>query len=893
MKRTIPLIICFCIAVSDYAGNSSAAQVREIAEDRGAAAAWQALFRLRSTVTVLHTTAHPDDEDGALLTWLSRKAGARTGLLTLNRGEGGANLIGPELYDALGILRTEELLAAGRYYGVDQMFTRVTDFGFSKRLDETLEHWGKEIALGDVVRAIRLYRPDIIVSRFHGKYRDGHGNHQAAGLLSIEAFKAAADPNLFPEHFKEGLRPWQVKKLYLSVRENEITESNPGLKIDTGAYDPLIGRSYREIARDGLSHQRSQGAGQALAQPGSSFSAVILADNAIPKVMFEKSIFDGLDTTITGMAKLAGSFNIYADLNVIDNRIESMIKNFDARKPSAVASELAACMRAARALIEKVKGSQVDEANKDHLLFLLKNKESELNDAMNKALGLSMEVLVKPKTPSAGSMAAFQSRETFNVAIPGQQFGIDIYFTSRGGAFIKPNRIKVELQVPPGWTTFVPPAVPASWLDNTRYSFGATVQIPDDAQYTRPYWSRANELRDHIYRIDKPEYMHLPFSPPEVIGVFNYEIDGARFRITRPAQTIYIDRPRGEQRRLLTVAPAINVGISPRVGIVPISASSNSFNVSARVSNNIKGEASGKVHLKLPGGWTSTPAEHSFKFTHEGEVSNFTFKVIAPRVTAGAEYEVLAVAEYSGRVYSEGYQVIAHPDLEPRHLYRAATMKVRGIDVKVAPELTVGYVMGVGDEVPKALEQMGVRVTMLDENDLANGQLDRFDAIVIGIRATAVRDDLKAYGKRLLDYAERGGNLIYQYQTQEFDDAPYGPYQYKLTARAEEVSEEDAKVTILDPAHPFFNWPNKIAPADFEGWVEERGSKWMSSWDDRYQALLESNDRSQPPQRGGLLYAQYGKGTFTYAAYAFYRQLPAGVQGGYRLFANIISLKKR
>jgi LmbE family N-acetylglucosaminyl deacetylase len=901
MKRVSLLIICLYIA-----GNSSAAQVREIAENRGAAAAWQALLRLRSTVTVLHTTAHPDDEDGALLTWLSRRAGARTGLLTLNRGEGGANLIGPELYDALGILRTEELLAAGRYYGVDQMFTRVTDFGFSKRLDETLEHWGKEIALGDVVHAIRLYRPDIIVSRFHGKQRDGHGNHQAAGLLSIEAFKAAADPNLFPEHFKEGLRPWQVKKLYLSVRENEVSQANPlpdtrptmarrehpVSQIDTGEYDPLIGRSYREIARDGLSHQRSQGAGQALAQPGSTFSTVILADSAIPKIKLEKSIFDGINSTITGMARLAGSTDISSELSEINNLIEAAIIKFDARKPWAVAFELLAGMRATRALLDKVKGSQIDEADKDHLLFLLRNKESEFNDAMNKALGLSMEVLVKPKNPPAGSGAFFQSRETFNVAIPGQQFGIDIYVANRGGDFISRNSIKVELQVPPGWKSHVQPALPDFWRENTRYHFGADVKIPDDAEYTRPYWSRANELRDHIYRIDKPEYLHLPFPPPEVIGIFNYEIAGVRFKLAQPAQTVYLDRPRGEQRRWLTVAPAVNMGISPRVGIVPVSSSSNSFNVSAGVSNNVKGEATGKVRLKLPVGWRSIPAEHSFKFTHEGEVSNFTFKITAPRVSAGAEYEVQAIAEYAGRVYSEGYQVIAHPDLEPRHLYRPATMKVRGIDVKVAPNLAVGYVMGVGDEVPKALEQMGVRVTMLGENDLANGRLDRFDAIIIGIRATAVRDDLKAYSKRLLDYAERGGNLIYQYQTQEFDDAPYGPYQYKLTARAEEVSEEDAKVTILDPAHPFFNWPNKIAPADFAGWVEERGSKWMSSWDDRYQALLESNDRQQPPQRGGLLYAQYGKGTFTYAAYAFYRQLPAGVQGGYRLFANIISLKK-
>ena len=260
---------------------SSPAQVQEPAENKGAAAAYGALLRLRSTATVLHTTAHPDDEDGALLAWLSRKQGVRTGLLTLNRGEGGANLIGPELYDALGILRTEELLAAGRYYGVDQMFTRVTDFGFSKRLDETLAHWGREVVLGDVVHAIRMYRPDIIVSRYHGTQRDGHGNHQAAGLMSIEAFKAAADPNRFPEHLQEGLRPWQVKKLYLSVRESEPIAT---LKIDVGAYDPLVGKSYREIARDGLSHQRSQGAGQVRAAPGSSLSGVMLADSAIPKV---------------------------------------------------------------------------------------------------------------------------------------------------------------------------------------------------------------------------------------------------------------------------------------------------------------------------------------------------------------------------------------------------------------------------------------------------------------------------------------------------------------------------------------------------------------------------------------------------------------------------------
>jgi LmbE family N-acetylglucosaminyl deacetylase len=889
MKRATIFALIICLAITNLPSISPRAQVQEPAENRGAGAAWRALLRLRTTATVLHTTAHPDDEDGALLTWLSRKAGVRTGLLTLNRGEGGANLVGPELYDALGVLRTEELLAAGRYYGVDQMFTRVTDFGFSKRLDETLEHWGKEVTLGDVVHAIRLYRPDIVVSRFHGKPRDGHGNHQAAGLLSVEAFKAAADPNRFPEHFKEGLRAWQVKKLYLSVRENEPIAT---LKIDAGEYDTLTGKSFREIARDGLSHQRSQGAGQVRAAPGSSLTGLSLADSAIPKVENEKSLFDGIDTTIAGMAKLAGPTNIASELAEIINRVESAVRKFDAMKPWAVASDLAAGMKATRALIEKVKAAQIDSADKDHLLFLLNNKEREFNDAMNKALGLVMEVLVDPEKAAEGPASFFQPRETFKVAIPGQKFSISVTVVNRSRAQIGPNSITWRsLKNWPGARNGVWDAEPLGY--NGRMQMKFEVTVPDDAEYTRLYWSRANELRDHIYRIDKPGYLHFPFQPPDIAAEFGYSVDNVGFNITQPVQTVYVDRPWGEQRRLLTVAPAMNVAIAPRIGVIPIAASQASFDLNVSVSNNVKGNATGKVRLKLPQGWTAAPAESNFDFTHEGEAANFNFKVSVPQVAAGANYKVQAVAEYSGKEYVEGYQVIAHRDNEPRHLYRPATMDVRGIEVNVAPKLTVGYVMGVGDEVPKALEQIGVKVVMLGENDLARGDLDKFDAVVIGIRATAVRADLKAYGKRLLDYAERGGNLVYQYQTQEFDAAPFGPYPYKLTARAEEVSEEDSKVTILDSPHPVFNWPNKITGADFDGWVEERGSKWMTTWDERYKPLLECNDRGQPPQRGGLIYAQYGKGTFVYAAYAFYRQLPAGVQGGYRLFANIVSLKKQ
>jgi LmbE family N-acetylglucosaminyl deacetylase len=889
MRRTLTFILVYCLAWPSLTGIGARAGAQEPGENVGAAAAWRALQRLRSTVTVLHTTAHPDDEDAGLLAWLSRGQGVRTGLLTLNRGEGGANEVGPELYDALGLLRTEELLAAGRYYGVDQMFTRVADFGFSKRMDETLEHWGKEVALRDVVHAVRLYRPDIIVSRFHGQPRDGHGNHQTAGLLSLEAFRAAADPNRFPEHFKEGLRPWQVKKLYLSLRESE-----PGatLKIDVGAYDPLLGRSYREIGREGYSQQRSQGAGRARVPPGSSMSAVRLVESVIPNGEPERSLFDGLDTTVTGLAKLARpSLDITSQLAEISNRIEAAIKKFDALKPWTIAPELAAGLRATGEALEKTRAAQAEDANKDQLLFLLRNKEREFNDAMNKALGLAMEVLVDPEKPAEGPASFFAPRETFKVAIPGQKFSLTAFIVNRAEVAILPRAL--TLRTPKGWENAGGKLESASLGYNQRLSLQFSVGIPDNAEYTRPYWLRSNELRDHIYQINKPEDLHLPFSPPDVVGAFDYEVDGVRFALTAPAQTVYVDPPWGEQRRLLTVAPALNVAISPRVGVAPIADAQSSLNVSVVVGSNVKGVAAGKVRLRLPNGWTSTPAEHDFKFTHEGEAGAFSFKVSTPRAASGTNYTIQAVAEYSGREFTEGYRVVVQRGLEPRHLYAPAAMDVRGVDVKVAPNLRVGYVMGVGDEVPKALEQIGVNVTMLGSQDLTMGNLDGFDAILIGIRATAVRDDLKTYSKRLLDYAQHGGVLIYQYQTQEFDGAPYGPYPYKLTPRAEEVSEEDAKVTMLDPSNPIFTWPNKITAADFDGWVEERGSKWMTTWDERYKPLLESHDRQQPPQKGGLLYAEYGKGAFIYAAYAFYRQLPAGAQGGYRLFANIISLKKQ
>jgi len=324
-----------------------------------------------------------------------------------------------------------------------------------------------------------------------------------------------------------------------------------------------------------------------------------------------------------------------------------------------------------------------------------------------------------------------------------------------------------------------------------------------------------------------------------------------------------------------------------------VSRRGSSTGIHVRVMSNAKSDADAKVRLELPQGWSAAPEEIALHFTHEGEIQNAEFRVTAPRVASGRKYVVQAVAESAGKKYREGYQIIARRGLETRFLYRTASATLTGVDLRVPAGLRLGYIMGAGDSVPDALEQMGVKPQMLSAADLANGNLAQFDTIVVGIRASAVRADYKTYNSRLMDYVKNGGNLVVQQQTSEFDAIPYGPFPFQLGRRPEEVVEEDAKVTILDPSNPLFTTPNAIVAADFDGWVQERGSSFLTTWDPQYKALLESHDRDQEPQRGGLVQAKFGKGTFTYVAYALYRQLPAGVPGAYRLLANLIGLGKK
>ncbi len=896
MLRKIVVSILMFALLGTRGGNMAMADTGEMAGATNASEVWRTLQRLQTTATVLHTVAHPDDENGALLTWLSRARGVRTGLYSTTRGEGGANLIGPELFDALGIVRTEEHLAAVRYYGIDLFFSSAVDFGYSKRLDETLEKWDYQMLLEDMVRIIRLYRPDVILSRFQGNRQDGHGHHQASGVLTLEAFRAAGDANRFPEHLAAGLQPWQPKKLYITRsrwrRSNTETSDAPMLKIDTGEYNALLGLSYSQIARQGLSYQRSQGVGQTRASKGSAVTELRLVDTTLTEQRkSEESLFDGMDTTIMGMAKLANA-GLDAEFAQLQESVDAAVRNYDARRPWTVVPHLASGLKTARDLIENVQRIDLDDNTRSHLLFLLRNKEREFMTAANAALGLSLEVLVQS--------TATRSSETFAVAIPGQKFSI-------GMRMVNPSPVAAELvnaslHTPQDWSVHRVQE-DSDWegitpiQTNKPISVMFEVEVARDADYTQPYWTRASEYHDAVYTLKRPEFRFLPFAPPEVNGVVTYRIDGVDFTLTQPAQTVSINRPWGERRRLLTVAPAISVSVSPHIGVIPISepdvaGGGTTFTATVEMLNNVKGEAEGTLSLKLPDGWRSSPENAPFAFTHEGASKTFSFQVSTKNVEAGTEYTIQAIATYNGEAYTTGYQAIDHPDLEPRHLYRPAVMTLHSIPLKVPSNVSVGYIMGVGDRVPEALQQIGIDVEMLDREELRTGDLNRFDTILVGIRAYAVRQDLIAYNGRLLDYVHQGGNLIVQYQTPEFDAAPFGPYPYTMGRRPEEVSEEYARVTILMPDHPIFHHPNRITAADFEDWVEERGSKFLTEWDTNYQALLTCNDREQEPQHGGFLTAKYGQGTYTYAAYAFYRQLPAGVAGAYRLFINMLTLDK-
>lgn len=872
------LVPALALAILATAGTRS----QPLAIDAGAAGAWQKIRKLQTTASAMHTTAHPDDEHGGLLAMLGRGHGVRLALLTLTRGESGDNAIGPELFDALGLIRTEELAIANQYYGVDrQYFTTAVDYGYSKRLDEALRKWGKEHVLGEVVRVIRIDRPLVLLSRFQGNPRDGHGNHEAAGVITQEAFAAAGDPKMFPEQIAEGLRPWQPLKAYIGgVRENEDWT----IKVDTGAYDPVLGDAYQTIARRGLSYQRSQNSGSFSARPGPSIAYYRRVHSVVEAPAREASFFDGIDTTIPGIYRALRKTappNAVTLLGAIDREIKRAVASFTMTEPSEAAPSLARALAATRTAAEVLAGDP-------DVVHVLRVKEGQIQEAIAASLAIAFTATAQPAGTAepAGPFAAFAAPVTMPPVVPGQAFEVRALFTNR--SLVAVTSPKITLAAESGWTVTPQGAPAARAAANEPIALTFAVKAPDAARLTRPYFTRTS-IQDARYTVSDRAQLHRPTASPVLSAIVSYEVAGVPVELRAPVMRLEANPPYGADARVLAVVPAIAVTLSPSRAVLPLAAPDKTIALRAEVVNN-GGAADGTLSLRMPAGWTASPSMQRFEFTRAGERAFYTFTVSVP-VVEPREYRIEAVARAGGREYREGYDVIRHRDLETRYLYRQASVTLKGADVKIARRLKVGYVMGVGDDVPSGIAQLGADVQMLGAQDLAAADLSRFDAIMTGTRAYGVREDLRTYNRRLLDYARDGGHLIVLYNTpSEFAPSRYAPFPGDMPRNAEEVSEEDSPVEILAPDHPAFTTPNRITRADFDQWVEQRGSKFWSAWDAAYTPMIATWDQGQAPQKGGWLHARYGKGHYTYFAYAFHRQLPYGVTGAYRLLANLLSL---
>ena len=846
--------------------------------DKGSTGVLHKLQKLRTTASALHTVAHPDDEHAGMLTYLSRGEGVRTALFSVNRGEAGANAIGAELFDALGLIRTEELRLAGRYYGLDDLyFSGALDYGYSKTLEESYRSWDLDQVLGEMVRIIRTNRPLVVISRFHGSLRDGHGNHQAMGELTPEAVAAAGDPYRYPEQItEEGLRPWVTPKLYRGgIRENEFWH----LGLDVGMHSPWLGDTYQNFGAYGLSLQRSQTSGRSRERLGPVMYYYERIDSAVSDSTEESSFFDGLDTSLPGVFSITGETPPEGAIPALEKAqalVESAISDLDISNPSGVLPSLTqglAALREALALLP----------DDSEAAFMLAIKEQQFMHAISAALNLSCHAIGVPQG-TAEAASPWSPLPVLGPVVRGQAIRVDVSCSDPRKSVT--TGLSVSLQSThngEAWSSS-PSQVQTDPYIKTSFD----VQVPDYATFSRPYYFRES-VRENHYQYHDHEWIHRPSRPAALEAVVSFTLDGQNIYTSFPVKTREANLPYGYVMRNLQVLPSLAVRATPSQRVIVPSPEGNTFNVSVDVINNHDGEIQGMLLLDLPDGWTSDPAQHSLSFTQAGQRQAYNFQVSLSEL-GNDELVIRAVATANDTEYAEGYDIVRHPHMETRYLFRPAEMVVTGLDVAMASNLNVGYLMGVGDDVPSGINQLGASVTLLTENDLASAGLSEFDAIVIGTRAYAVRQDLHTYNQRLLDYAYNGGNLIVLYQTQEFVPNDMAPFPAMLPRSAEEVSEEDAPVTILDPEAPLFSEPNQISDADFDGWIEQRGSKFFTEWDTAYTPLIETHDTGQEPQRGVLLTSNYGDGYYTYCALAFHRQLPYGVSGAYRLFANLLSL---
>ena len=818
------------------------------AETPNAAEIRLALAKLNVVGGVLYVAAHPDDENTAFLAWASREKLVDSGYLSMTRGDGGQNLIGTEAGELMGVLRTQELLAARRLDGAKQFFSRAIDFGYSKSPEEALGIWGREQVLADTVRVIRTFRPDVIVTRFPATGEGGHGHHTASAILAEEAFKAADDPARFPEQLK-ALTPWQPKRLLWNVFRfggDAPRKEVPGqVTANLGGYNALLGRSYTEIAALSRSMHKSQGFGSAERR------GTWLNDfKNIAGAPAEKDLFEGIDLTWARFGTKG------EEIGKILRKVEEGFREVD---PAASVPGLVEAWTAIARLAESSSDSPSSPSKKSPDPLLLR-KQNDIADAIRACLGLWVEAIASEPT-----------------AMPGATLKVATMILNRSSRPATLESVSVTFAEPPG-TGGAGSALAAN--EPLRREIALT--LPADAATTQPFWLSERPGKG-LFTVFDTSLIGSPENPPALVARFAVRVEGVLVPFDAPVVFRRTDPVKGEIYRPFVITPPVMATFDEKVY-----AFGSAQPKKVRVTLTSGGATAGVLRLRTEAGFSASPAEIPFTFAARGEERALVFMVTPPSGAAvAAAASIAAEAVVNGKVFSKGVVRVDYPHIPLQTLFPPAEARVLRLDVK-APQAPVGYVMGSGDEVPDALRQMGYTVTLLSDDELENSDLSRYAAIVTGIRAYNTRPRLKLAEARLMDYVEKGGTVVAQYNTTgDLVTEQLGPYPFKLSR--DRVTVEEAPVRFLSPSSPLLTFPNRLTPADFDGWVQERGLYFAGTWDPRYETVIESHDPGEGEKPGGLLYARHGKGAFVYTGYAFFRQLPAGVPGAYRLFVNLVS----
>ena len=798
---------------------------------------YESIQKLNFLGKVLYIAAHPDDENTRLISYFSNDIKAQTAYLSLTRGDGGQNLVGPEIRELLGVIRTQELLAARRIDGGQQFFTRANDFGYSKHPNETLAIWNKEDVLSDVVSVIRKFKPDVIINRFN--YRTPgttHGHHTSSAMLSSEAFDLAAD-----ETYKTHLQNdaiWKPKRLLFNTswwfygsRENfEKADKTNLLSIDIGTYYVNKGLSNSEIASLSRSQHQSQGFGSTGTR-GSQTEYLEFVKGEFP---FNRDVFDGINTS---WSRLKGGKRIGEILKKVEN-------DFDFNNPAASISELIKAYKL------------IDQLNNEHWKLI---KIKEIKEIIAACTGLYLEVVANNSstTPTANNTLKIEAinRSNYNITLK----GISIYPLN------VENNEGVILS------------------NNKPYRFSMDIKIPLDMAQTSPYWLIEKGSLG-MYKVTTKSLIGLPETPRAILANFVVDFNGYPITFTKEVVYKYNDPVKGEVYRPFEILPEVSANFDEKVFIF---SEDHPQKISLKVKS-VRDNLQGEVRLRVPENWKVTPAKYNFNLTQKGEEQRFEFEVVPP--ANQSEGTISPIIKIGAKTYTNELIEIDYTHIPFQSIVMPSEAKVVRLNIQKKGQV-IGYIQGAGDAIPTSLRQIGYTVVELNSEDITFEKLKNFDAIIVGIRAYNTNDRAKFYQKHLHNYVKNGGTMIVQYNTNHrLKVEEVAPYSLKLSR--DRVTDENAEVRILNPSHELLNYPNKITSHDFEGWVQERGLYFPSEWDANFEVILSMNDKNEPAKKGSLLVAKYGAGNFIYTGLSFFRELPAGVSGAYKLFANMISIGK-